>query len=410
MSAISKPPLDLSIETAQVSSSETLVPTAQAENGSRREALPSLLAFSALKSQVNDRGLAPGISIDPTLEASSATLQMLQDEVLDLVARRALGLTGADGIAIAVAEGDQIICRASAGTIVPDAGARLDPNSGFSGTCFRTGSVVRCDSVEADDRVNRQACLQLGARSMLAVPLLGRHQALGLIEAFSADEYAFNEADIRTLGFFAEVILGALRHEEKARTALDSPPPIAHKQVDATAAQITIKLEEPQPQAPLLLADATLATPAAAEVPAVTEPSVAITATPTKEAAVAEAPIPSYPFASLPANEPSRPGLFVVVGVIAVACLLAGGLWWRMHKTATVAGTTAATSAAANPLSRNPGVGFRWNSASMLIASFSICSQSGRPRRWNSVHSCTMNGTTRAGFEKVQITITSDSR
>ena len=352
MSAISKPPLDLSIETAQVSSSETLVPTAQAENGSRREALPSLLAFSALKSQVNDRGLAPGISIDPTLEASSATLQMLQDEVLDLVARRALGLTGADGIAIAVAEGDQIICRASAGTIVPDAGARLDPNSGFSGTCFRTGSVVRCDSVEADDRVNRQACLQLGARSMLAVPLLGRHQALGLIEAFSADEYAFNEADIRTLGFFAEVILGALRHEEKARTVLDSSPAIADKQlVDAPAALVTAKPEEGQPQSQPPLPAATLVTPAAAEGPAVTDPPVAITGKPTKEAAVAEAPIPSYPFASLPANEPSRPGVLVVVGVVVVACLLAGGLWWRMQKTATVAGTTAATSAAADPLS-----------------------------------------------------------
>jgi N-acetylmuramoyl-L-alanine amidase len=355
MSAISKPPLDLSVEPAHVSNHEPLVPPAQTENGSRREALPSLLAFSALKSQVQDREPASGISSDPTLEASPATLQMLQDEVLDLVARRALGLTGADGIAIAVAEGDQIICRASAGTIVPDAGARLDPNSGFSGTCFRTGSVVRCDSVEADDRVNRLACLQLGARSMLAVPLLGRHQTLGLIEAFSADEYAFNEADIRTLAFFAEVILGALRHEENAHTVLDSGPVISGKNssekstefVKPTAEEISL---ESHPAAP----DAIPSPPVVAQAAAVTEPPVAIAAASPQQTIISETPLTSYPFASHSAEAPSRPGLPVVVAVVVVACLVAGGLWWQMHRTATAAGTKPeTTSAAANPPSAN---------------------------------------------------------
>ena len=36
--------------------------------------------------------------------------------MLQLVAERALTLTGADGVAIAMAEGDAIVCRAAAGT------------------------------------------------------------------------------------------------------------------------------------------------------------------------------------------------------------------------------------------------------------------------------------------------------
>src|SRR2546427_12254105 len=65
---------------------------------------------------------------------------------------RALTITGADGVAIALAQDNGIVCRASAGTIAPDAGMRLDPKSGFSGASFRTGRIVRCDDTETDPR------------------------------------------------------------------------------------------------------------------------------------------------------------------------------------------------------------------------------------------------------------------
>ena len=80
------------------------------------------------------------------------------DEVLQLVAERARTLTGADGVAIAMAEDDAIVCRAAAGNIAPEPGARLDPKSGFSGACLRTGGIVRCDDSEHDPRVNVQVC------------------------------------------------------------------------------------------------------------------------------------------------------------------------------------------------------------------------------------------------------------
>ena len=46
--------------------------------------------------------------------------QFVLDEVLQLVAERARTLTGADGIAIAMAEDDAIVCRAAAGTSFPN--------------------------------------------------------------------------------------------------------------------------------------------------------------------------------------------------------------------------------------------------------------------------------------------------
>ena len=187
---------------------------------SGREALQALLAFSSLHEQLRQRRNLETQSGDHPLADDPWKLeQFVLDDVLHLVAERAMSVTGADGVAIAFAEGDAIVCRASVGKIVPDAGVRLDPNSAFSGACFRTGNVVRCDDAENDTRVSVQACRRLGALSIVAVPLLGRNSVLGLIEAFSTKVRGFDDSDIRILKLLGELILGAIKPEEEDRLA-----------------------------------------------------------------------------------------------------------------------------------------------------------------------------------------------
>ncbi len=185
-----------------------------------REALQALLAFSTLHEQIRRRRTdearryAAGIHLDDTTWEYE---QFVLDEVLQLVAERAQAITGADGIAIALAEGEEIICRASAGTMAPDRGMRLDSKAGFSGACFRTGRIVRCDDSEKDPRVNVEACRRLGTRSMVAVPLLGQQSVVGLLEAFSTEPFGFNDSDVRSLNLLAELILAALKPEDEER-------------------------------------------------------------------------------------------------------------------------------------------------------------------------------------------------
>src|SRR6476469_9778332 len=155
--------------------------------GTGHEALQALLAFSALHDQVRRQTQSEA---SPS-ESGRQIEKFVLDEVLQLVADRAVTLTGANGVAIALAEGDEIVCRASSGTIAPDRQAKLNPNSGFSGACFRTGQIVRCDDTENDPRVNVNAARRLGTRSMVAVPLGGKDGTIGLIEAFSSKPYAF---------------------------------------------------------------------------------------------------------------------------------------------------------------------------------------------------------------------------
>ena len=190
---------------------------------SQRDALQALLAFSALHDQVRRRKALASKqggfdSATPASEFEATELFVL-DEVLQLVAERAVAITGADGLAIALAENDEIVLRAAAGTVRPDPGTRIDRDSAFSGACFRTAQIINCDDTETDARLNLEACRKMGARSMVAVPLCGRRRVIGVLEAFSTWPFAFNEIDIRNLTLLAELILGALKPEDEDRFA-----------------------------------------------------------------------------------------------------------------------------------------------------------------------------------------------
>jgi N-acetylmuramoyl-L-alanine amidase/putative methionine-R-sulfoxide reductase with GAF domain len=248
---------------------------------SQRDALQALLAFSALHEQVRRRkalaakhtGFDAGI---PTAEFEAGE-QFVLDEVLQLVAERAVAITGADGLAIALAENNEIVLRASAGEIRPDRGTRIDRDSAFSGACFRTAQIVTCDDTETDTRVNLQACRKLGARSMVAVPLCGRRRVIGLLEAFSSWPFAFNESDVRNLSLLAELVLGALKPEDEDRFAESA-------QVAATKLELAPRAV----QAPAAVAPAF-------------EPSQVMRAAPVAAAPVSAAPVIPAPALRAPA-------------------------------------------------------------------------------------------------------------
>ena len=247
---------------------------------SQLDALQALLAFSALHEQVRRRKAlaarqAPFDCKTPAPEFEPSE-QFVLDEVLQLVAERAVAITGADGLAIALAEHNEIVLRAAAGTVRPDVGARIDRDSAFSGACFRTAQIVNCDDTEVDPRVNVSACRKLGARSMVAVPLCGRRRVIGVLEAFSSWPFGFNDSDVRNLSLLAELVLAALKPEDEDRFA--------------QSAQVAVtKLEPPKPA---------VATPRAA-----TSPAVPTSSAPAKEPAPVAATKPVLPLAEPKAAE-----------------------------------------------------------------------------------------------------------
>ncbi len=318
---------------------------------SGRDALQALLAFSALHQQVRRRrALASqrnGFEAFTQAAEFESEEQFVLDEVLQLVAERAIAITGADGLGIALAENNEIVLRASAGTIKPDVGQRIQRDSAFSGACFRTAEIIRCNDTETDDRVNLYACRQLGARSMVAVPLCGRRRVIGLLEAFSSEPFGFNDSDVGSLALLAELILGALKPEDEERFAESAQAAEAELAAPPIAKQIALPVELPSPpkvaaesaaavgapaimtpviMAPVIMASAIMAS-------AVVEPMQP--SAPTTQMRAEPAQAAGYAFTPETAPEPEHsaghhPGIVLVLVLVMVSALLAGALWWKL--------------------------------------------------------------------------------
>ena len=326
---------------------------------SPRDALQALLAFSALHEQVRRRKIltAQHAGFDqgaPTGEFESTELFVL-DEVLQLVAERAVAITGADGLAIALAENSEIVLRAAAGTIRPDVGARIDRDSAFSGACFRSAQVVTCTDTETDARVNLAACRRLGARSMIAVPLCGRRRVIGLLEAFSAEPYGFNDSDVRNLSLLAELVLGALKPEDEDRFAQSAQiaesklelRAIPAKEATAQSPSVDDDILEISAEPALLTTDAVVAAPAqevSASQPALVEPIAGI--------AVSQ-PAPMFQSLGAESETPRRsPRALLLIACAVVIAAFAAGVWWKLKNANPDAATNppSAQQLAATPI------------------------------------------------------------
>jgi hypothetical protein len=146
------------------------------------------------------------------------------DAALQLLVERAQYITGATGTALALPQGDEMVCRASAGLSAPAVGARLQVRSGLTGESIARRQLLRCDNAESDPRVNLETCRALGIASIVVLPLLRRNgEVRGLFELFSDHPYAFEERDLIALERMADLTLTALDLAEQRQSFSPSP-------------------------------------------------------------------------------------------------------------------------------------------------------------------------------------------
>lgn len=130
--------------------------------------------------------------------------------VMAAVVERTLPLIGADGAAIELAEGEDMVYRAAAGIAAPYLGLRLKQGASLSGRSVLTGETLHCDDSETDPRVDREACRKVGLRSMIVMPLTHRGTTVGVLKAMSAQPAKFGEGDMKLLGLLSEVVAAAM--------------------------------------------------------------------------------------------------------------------------------------------------------------------------------------------------------
>ena len=195
-------------------------PNSIADEGSPRLVPQTLLPEGESSSRLPDNGRAT-LRTPATTDGSSLTEMAQRDlsATLQLLAERAQYITGASGAAIALREGEKMLCRASAGPSAPELGTRLQIDSGLSGESVRSKQILRCDDAENDARVNRESCRALGIASVMVMPLIRENEVNGVFELFSGRPYAFEERDVIALQRIAELIQTAVEHADAAKRA-----------------------------------------------------------------------------------------------------------------------------------------------------------------------------------------------
>ncbi|WP_341678743.1 sensor domain-containing diguanylate cyclase [Niveibacterium sp. SC-1] len=138
--------------------------------------------------------------------------------VMSLVAEEALGLIGADGAVIELAEGEDMVYRAAAGITQGSLGLRLQRTSSLSGLAVSTGETLSCDDTENDPRVNREACRKVGIRSMIVMPLRHNDATVGALKVVSARPGGFLGTEASVLQLLSGLVGAAMFYAAKYDT------------------------------------------------------------------------------------------------------------------------------------------------------------------------------------------------
>jgi TonB family protein len=265
---------------------------------------------ASLSSGPSNRDFPPSSAAEPaTVEESSGEVELISllreaamtgarplESIVDALADAARVLSGADGTALGLDDKGMIVCRARSGNTAPPIGAPISAESGISGECLRTATMLVCHDAMTDPRVDTEVCRSLGIRSVAAIPVRGQKRVAGILEAFSARPNAFDGDALAALRDLAAIAETAYRRE----LAASAPP------------------ARPQPE--------------------FTSPAMAVQSKPTSAATTQSAREISSDL-----SQPGKNHAKWAIGAVAALLLTVGVGWWAWHTPGDEAASTTNT-------------------------------------------------------------------
>ncbi|WP_342108105.1 PAS domain S-box protein [Methylobacterium sp. SI9] len=129
------------------------------------------------------------------------------DAILDAVLAGAIkAVPRAEGGAIEMREGEELVYRTVRGSLAGHGGLRLPLRGSLSGHCLLTGEAVSCPDALLDGRVKRDVIAPLGMRSALYVPISRGGTAIGVLKLQSGETDAFSDGDFEAARLFAGTV------------------------------------------------------------------------------------------------------------------------------------------------------------------------------------------------------------
>jgi len=117
---------------------------------------------------------------------------------------------------------ERLVFRAAAGPAAGDiVGVSIDPETGLAGYAFTTGQPLAVADVSTDPRFERAVAEASGyvPSSLLAVPIVGPVDTIGVLEALDGRRGAFSLHDIDTATAIASAVAAAVGRQQLAYDA-----------------------------------------------------------------------------------------------------------------------------------------------------------------------------------------------
>jgi two-component sensor histidine kinase len=122
----------------------------------------------------------------------------------------------AEGVAVEMVEGDEIVYRCVGGTLSAHAGLRLPMSGSLAGRCARTGESALVRDVDDDAHVSRAHIALLGLKSAICTPVWRGDRIVGAVKAQAAEVDVFSLRDLGLLTLFAQTATAAFAAASEA--------------------------------------------------------------------------------------------------------------------------------------------------------------------------------------------------
>lgn len=145
------------------------------------------------------------------------------NRAMHMIAERALGVSHASGIAVALLEPNknELVYRAGSGSVANDVGRRVPAVLSASSLQETRREILRVENAESDKRIEAEICRQFGALALLMLPIYKSHVLVGVLQVLFAEAHSFLDREVRTyrlmVGALEDGILRDLQREEKQR-------------------------------------------------------------------------------------------------------------------------------------------------------------------------------------------------
>jgi len=177
-----------------------------------------LLAAAYVVQQQRDGINLREAGADPTqvLVHIAETQKLIQSRQLDLpaatmlIAEQVEKITEANGVAVGLVEGDELVYQACRGTAVGEMGSRVPLASGLSAYCLHSGQILQCSDVRRDTRVRYELCRVRRVLSLIAVPVYHEGKIAAVLEVRFAEANSFGEHDARSSQLMAGLVSDAI--------------------------------------------------------------------------------------------------------------------------------------------------------------------------------------------------------